>query len=645
MSLVSHRPVPAILLIFLLGFASGCQPPPAPPAPLADEQYSVSMPSVQETMPARSSRPETRNVPVRTIAMRFDSATQLVQTTSDGPEVIPTPKGIPESAKAIREAELAQAAAKEAAALKAAVALEKAAQKNVPQAVPQAAKPQSPTRPAAMDLKPAAPETAPPKTADAETAKPDSPEPAFIPALPESYETWDKPKLTLVFTGNQHGYIEPCGCTGLERQKGGVARRFSFLETLREKGWPIVPMDAGNQVRRFGRQAAIKMQQSVRALTEMKYEAVGFGPEDIRLGVGDLLAVAASDSAEDALYVSANVVLFDPEMLPQTKLIVREGIKLGITSITDPKTLEIDPGEELTVGEMLPATRAAMKELSAKSPDFTVLLFFGKEDAAKNLVRQVPGFDLVVVAGGYGEPTYQAASIEESKTKMILTGNKGMYAGLVGLYLGSEMKYARVALTHELADAPPMRALMKDYQDQLRDVGFSGLGLMPPIPHSSGNQFVGTATCGKCHTEALDIWENSPHADATDSIVAPPQDRGDVPRHFDPECISCHVTGWNPQEYYPYETGYLSIESTPHLTGSGCENCHGPGAEHAAAEEPGSTIASDLRDQLRDAMRLPLEKAREKCMNCHDLDNSPDFHEPDAFLEEYWPQIEHYGME
>ena len=33
----------------------------------------------------------------------------------------------------------------------------------------------------------------------------------------------------------------------------------------------------------------------------------------------------------------------------------------------------------------------------------------------------------------------------------------------------------------------------------------------------------------------------------------------------------------------------------------------------------------------------------EKCMECHDLDNSPDFHETDAFEDIYWPEVEHYG--
>src|SRR5215203_4940849 len=47
---------------------------------------------------------------------------------------------------------------------------------------------------------------------------------------------WPKPDVALVFSGEQNGYLEPCGCERLENQKGGLKRRFTFLKWLREKG-------------------------------------------------------------------------------------------------------------------------------------------------------------------------------------------------------------------------------------------------------------------------------------------------------------------------------------------------------------------------------------------------------------------------
>ena len=44
---------------------------------------------------------------------------------------------------------------------------------------------------------------------------------------------WPKPQFTLLITGGQYGYIEPCGCAGLENQKGGLSRRHSLIERLK----------------------------------------------------------------------------------------------------------------------------------------------------------------------------------------------------------------------------------------------------------------------------------------------------------------------------------------------------------------------------------------------------------------------------
>jgi hypothetical protein len=461
---------------------------------------------------------------------------------------------------------------------------------------------------------------------------------------PEDYTTWPQPDVVLFVTGDQHGYIEPCGCTGLENQKGGVARRFTFLKQLRQRNWDLVPVDAGNQIRRIGKQAAIKFEKSAGALSQMQYEAVGFGPGDMNLSVGELIATTYPDSPENAMFVSANIVLIDPEFLPTHKIVRQGDWKIGLSSILDPEALEAPVGSDVTIQPIKTSAEKVLGEMNAAGANFRVLTFFGDEEVAKQLMADVPGFDLIVVSGGYGEPTYRPQSIDGSDAKMIVTGNKGMYVGLVGLYQNRPMKYARVALTHEFEDAPEMRKLMADYQKQLEQLGLTGLGLSP-TPHLSGHQFVGTEACAKCHTSAYDVWKYTAHVDATKHIVEPTEGRGDVPRHFDPECLSCHVTGWDPQGYKPYETGYWSLADSSHLTGNGCENCHGPGSAHVAAEQEDSGVSEEEKLKLRLQMQLPLEKAKEHCMKCHDLDNSPDFHEEGAFEDEYWPQVEHYGVD
>ena len=61
------------------------------------------------------------------------------------------------------------------------------------------------------------------------------------------FEGWPKPNVAVVFTAEQAVYLEPCGCAGLENQKGGLKRRFTMLKELRDKGWPLIAVDGGGQ--------------------------------------------------------------------------------------------------------------------------------------------------------------------------------------------------------------------------------------------------------------------------------------------------------------------------------------------------------------------------------------------------------------
>ena len=162
---------------------------------------------------------------------------------------------------------------------------------------------------------------------------------------------------------------------------------------------------------------------------------------------------------------------------------------------------------------------------------------------------------------------------------------------------------------------------------------------MRAVPHPSGHEFVGSEACKDCHEHAFDVWESSPHHHATDGIAFPGE-RSSIPRHFDPECLSCHVTGWHPQDFYPYTSGYVDFDKSKHLHGNGCENCHGPGGSHVAAENGDVDLTDTQIEMLRKEMVLPLAKAEQHCIQCHDLDNDPDFKEDGAF-ERYWEEIEH----
>jgi hypothetical protein len=459
-------------------------------------------------------------------------------------------------------------------------------------------------------------------------------------------EDWPKPWVTLFVTGQQHGYIEPCGCTGLENQKGGLNRRDTLMRLITDRGWEVVPLDAGNQVRRFGRQSDIKFARTTEALRAMNYGAVALGSDDLKVSSDYLLLSMLNNKAEsDSPYVSANLRI--SELYPDAFKVITVGSrKIGVTGFLGDEfakqVTDINDGS-LSLLPTIPSLREAVAALRQMKCDYLVLLAHASIKESTEVAKSVPEFDLVVTAGGFGEPHYKPEPIPGTKSQMIQVGVKGMYVGLVGLYddAANPIRYQRLALSSQFDDSPRMLELFKQYQRQLKDTGFARLGVRP-ISHRSSRNFVGSEKCGDCHSRAFEIWQKSDHALATEHLVHPPNDRGDIARHFDPECLSCHVTGWNPQEYYPYRSGFESMEVSAHLVGNGCENCHGPGSAHVEAEEGSSDAA--LLFELRQAMRIKLEDARNTCLECHDLDNSPTFHADGAF-ERYWNDIKHYGKD
>ncbi len=482
-----------------------------------------------------------------------------------------------------------------------------------------------------------------------EAAAPKEQPPIHVATEEERNQTiapgWKDPWIVFFVTGRQSGYMEPCGCTGLENQKGGLMRRDSLLANIKSKGWNVIPIDSGDQVRSRGKQSEIKFARTAEAFSMMDYAAVGYGEEDLRLSqdtlIFQLINVPTDSSGNsNALFVSANVSIF-PD-LDTTHKIIRVGKrKIGITAVLGDERIANLKGHEdsMTFKPAKESLIAIKKKLDAEQCDYNVLIANASLEESRELAKEVPGFDLVVTAGGYGEPTYRPEEIAGTKSKMVQVGTKGMYAGLVGLFddPNEPLRYQRLALSSQFEDSPRIVELFTKYQDQLKAEGMERLGKRPQN-HPTLREFVGSEKCGECHTSAYDVWLNSAHAHATDSIVNPPE--RNIPRNFDPECISCHTTGWNPQEFFPYKTGFESLEASPLLVGNGCENCHGPGKNHVDAESGDIDATDEMLARLRQEMQLPLDKAHDKCLECHDIDNSPDFHATNAF-EEYWEKIKH----
>ena len=98
------------------------------------------------------------------------------------------------------------------------------------------------------------------------------------------FRNWPKPDVAVVLSGEQHGYLQPCGCS--EPQKGGLPRRFNMIQSLRQRGWPVVAGDLGDIAQGSGphtviKQTLLKYRKSMEALRLLDYSGVGIGANEM----------------------------------------------------------------------------------------------------------------------------------------------------------------------------------------------------------------------------------------------------------------------------------------------------------------------------------------------------------------------------
>lgn len=504
----------------------------------------------------------------------------------------------------------------------------------------------SPAQPEAVASLPAD-DTAP---AAATTSAVKAPAPLFT--------KWPEPRISFVITGEQHGYFEPCGCTA--NQLGGMARRAGLFEKIESLGWDVRGLDVGGLSRRTGPQAQLKFETTLEALRRLKYVALALAPEELKLEPGYLLSQHLTDGDSPLNFLGANLVFFGSKELGTPlpmRIVELDGYKVGITSVmsdTIRRAIIPDrPADEAATADLnWTDPEAALTEVMQAFDDagvnFRILLSQSTDEEIRKQAERFPKFDIIVAADGR-DGDRQPEMLGD--VRLLRVGEKGKTAGVVGIYpedADNAVRYELVTLSEEnFAASDSMTDLMRTYQDRLKESAIVTADTV--VAHPSGATFVGASKCGECHTQAFDVWKNTSHSHGFESLDPVHQRKGferlnGVPRTFDPECLSCHVTGWEPEEYVRFRGGFLNEEFAADdsekllqtlLAGNQCENCHGPGSRHV------ELIEADNKEAAVKEVRVTLEQAEKQiCAKCHDADNSPDFN-----FEEYWEHVKHYGKD
>jgi hypothetical protein len=425
-----------------------------------------------------------------------------------------------------------------------------------------------------------------------------------------------KPDLVLVLTGQNYGYLQKCGCSS--PQKGGLERRYNFIESLKARGWEVMGLDVGDVPRPHPytptpQQTLAKYETAMQAMKLMGYKAVAVGKEEMALPLLDGLTKFSVQKGNEYPKVHAvNIINRDDfpgndngSALTESDILTSKGgITVGVIGVLGAELVQKGVDRSVKFAPQTgPVVTRILKEWSdaGKSPQVNIMLYqgpfewtdpaTGKRADAKSAAEGFPQFHVVLCkTPDDSEAPDMPTVVNDGRTMICQVGQKGQSVGVIGIYKGEkgiELFYQRVVMTEEF-ETPPEKEkghavlkLLQDYSDLVRDNDYlSEMNKRKKLHAVQARhkeaKFAGDNQCFICHQAEWTQWSKSKHSHAYDALAKIA--KHPVGRNFDGECIICHTVG------YEYQAGYLNEKETPHLKNVQCESCHGPASLHVAEE-------------------------------------------------------------
>jgi hypothetical protein len=428
-------------------------------------------------------------------------------------------------------------------------------------------------------------------------------------------------KSLVIFSGDLRGEIKPCGCAE-EGDMGGLPRRLTFFKQQLSQIPNLLYFDLGNNFPEPSEQGDLKIQLIQTALKKLAPQVVLVGPNEWLNGLQSLdpeIPYLLSNQNQNLHFLASKTV---SQAGQQTILVV------GFLS---PELVYQNQNEAPLLFPVDPELLANWKnEFEKINSVFRILLFRGNEQELQKFEKSAL-FDLIVVGSNNDDELKQVMVMKTKSGKfpMIPTKGQGILSGKLSasgklIPNNNETVPAGLSLTwlrSSFEDAPELAETFRNYDAAVKELFFTNLDRMDKQRDES--PFVGNQVCAGCHAEIVSVWKKSRHAHAFATLE-------NKAKHFDPECLACHVVGMKPwvapenasaaDRKFAGKTGFLSMQITPHLKNVQCENCHGPARAHLA------------NPKIHPANNEP----KMVCANCHRGSHSPLFN-----FETYWPKIKH----
>ena len=410
-------------------------------------------------------------------------------------------------------------------------------------------------------------------------------------------------ELLIIYSGNTLGELKPCGCAK-EEDLGGFERRMTYLKKVSRKSKNTLLVDTGDSFKEPSRQGRIKARYIMQAMSNLKYDAVILGEKDLVYGEPFL----NNDGSIPWLMSNAKLGNIRPPQFRIKKF--DDGLTVAMLAVVDPDlyyAAEHNGGHLTSPKESAKQLISTLKE--SDNPDLILLLTHMKRDQAVSLLA-LEGVD-VVVNGHMAKDTdfIDTTPVKQDGKIFIQPGPRGQKMGELTVHIDSAgnkfFKQRMVRLDSNIKFDPEMIKWYESYNREIEDLFLASLDARKDH-HEKQNVYASERVCLVCHPTKHKIWSKSRHAHAYETLKR-------VNKAFDPECLKCHVTGFD------LAGGFISEVDTPKLENVQCEVCHGPMLNHS--ENPQARFGIN---------------ALNACKLCHVKNHSPSFN-----FSKYWQKIKH----
>lgn len=294
--------------------------------------------------------------------------------------------------------------------------------------------------------------------------------------------------LTILFTNDHLGQVDPVHTDDPSKPVGGVTRRAALIKKIAKEVGPknLLLVDSGGMFTGTAFSGMTQGQVDCAAYQLMQYDAVGLGPHDFDFGKKALLDY---HKAFRIPWVSANLVVrtnFQNFMRPY--ILKYAGVRVGLMGFSNPETPSLTRRDNVSGLIFNPpgASAKGLHSILKKDADLFVALSQSGLEADKKFAKDNPF--LHVIIGGYSK-TEMEKPVVETKADGSLAGPLIVQAGSQGLYLGRldltleghrdpktkkeayfirDYKYQLIPITSDLPEDPQMVELLAGYKEKLQ---------------------------------------------------------------------------------------------------------------------------------------------------------------------------------